>query len=171
MIPTVFETTRLSREHDRAGFRCGNPALDEYLRLRAGQDVRRGVTNVFVAVTPGSNTVLGFYSLSAHALDLVDLPEEMQRKLPRYGQVPTILMGRLAVHESVQSQRFGGFLLLDALRRSLRSDIGWVLFAVQAKHERVAAFYRHFEFLPFGHNPLALYISRKTASAVCLDPA
>ncbi len=167
MTGTKLRTLRLRREHNRTGFRCGEPALDEYLCLRAGQDVQRGVTNVFVTVAPGSNDVLGFYSLSAHALDLADMPGEILNRLPRYAKVPAILLGRLAVHEDAQGQKLGELLLIDALQRSLLSDIGWVIFLVQAKHERAAAFYRHYEFQPFSHSPLTLYIHRKTASAVC----
>jgi GNAT superfamily N-acetyltransferase len=167
MTTARFRTVRLGQEHNRAGFRCGEPALDEYLRTRAGQDVQRGVSSVFVAVTPGSNDVIGFYSLSAYSVDLVDLPPDIRKKLPRYGQVPAILLGRLAVHESAHGQKLGGYLLLDALCRSLSADIGWVIFLVQAKHERAAAFYRHFGFQPFEHSPSVLHITRKTASAVC----
>ncbi len=169
MTPVRFQTVRLGHEHNRTGFHCGEPALDEYLRLRAGQDVQRGVASVFVATAPGSNDVLGFYSLSAYSVDLVDLPPEIRKKLPRYGQVPAILLGRLAAHEKVRGQRLGGFLLTDALCRALRTDIGWGIFLVQAKHERAAAFYRHFGFQPFEHAPLVLFITRTAALAVCPD--
>jgi hypothetical protein len=35
---------------DTAGFRCGQPALDDYLRRYASQDVRRNVAGAVVAV-------------------------------------------------------------------------------------------------------------------------
>ncbi len=167
MTPARFQTMRLGHDHNRADFHCGEADLDDYLRLRAGQDVQRGVSSVFVATAPDSHDVLGFYSLSAYSVDLVDLPPEIRKKLPRYGQAPAILLGRLAVHENVRGQRLGGFLILDALCRALRADVGWVIFLVQAKHEQAAAFYRHFGFQPFEHTPLALYITRKAAIAVC----
>ncbi len=167
MTPVRFHTMPLDRGHNRAAFRCGEPALDEYLRVRAGQDVQRGVASVFVATEPDSADVLGFYSLSAYSVDLAALPPDIREKLPRYGQVPAILLGRLAIHEQTRGQKLGGFLLLDALFRALKADIGWALFLVQAKHERAAAFYRHFGFQPFEHSPLFLYITRKAAIAVC----
>lgn len=166
MTPVRFQTTRLGREHDRTGFRCGEAALDEYLRVRAGQDVQRGAASVFVAVSPESNEILGYYTLSAYSVELVDLPHDIRKKLPRYGRIPAILLGRLAVHESARGQKLGGFMLLDALHRALNAEIGWAVFLVQAKHEQAAAFYRHFGFQPFEHNGLILFINRKAASAV-----
>ncbi len=167
MTQMVFEIMRLSRKHNRNDFHCGETALDEYLRIYARQDVRRDMCNVFVAVTPGSSDVIGFYSLSNGAVQLTDVPPELRKKLPGYEQIPAMLLGRLAVCESMQGQRLGAYLLQDALQRSLESSGGWKFFIVQAKHDRAAAFYRHFEFQPFCHDPMALFITRKTAITVC----
>jgi len=43
------------------------------------------------------------------------------RRLPRYGQLPVTLLGRLAVDRSVGGQGVGEFLLVDALRRRLEA--------------------------------------------------
>ncbi len=167
MTHSIFEITQLKRRHNRAGFRCGEAALDEYLRVYARQDVQCGAASVYVVLAPGSNDVLGFYSLSAASVELMDLQLALRKQLPKYGHVPAILLGRLAVHESAQDQKLGKYLLLDALHRSLESGIGWIVLMVQAKNEHAAAFYRHFEFQQFGNDPLVLYISRKTAATVC----
>jgi hypothetical protein len=37
-------------KHDRAAFSCGVVALDEWFRFRAGQDEKRNVARVFVAI-------------------------------------------------------------------------------------------------------------------------
>jgi len=37
-------------KHDRAIFSCGVAALDDWFRLRAGQDEKRNVARVFVAI-------------------------------------------------------------------------------------------------------------------------
>ena len=52
---TAFENltvTPLAASHDRAGFCCGDAALDRYLQRQASQDVRRRISRVFVATTP-----------------------------------------------------------------------------------------------------------------------
>ena len=91
----------LGKRHDRAAFSCGLPELDRYLARQAGQDVRRRIARVFVCTTEGSNTILGFYTLSALAINLSSLPEELSRKLPRH-PVPCALIGRLAVDQSAR---------------------------------------------------------------------
>jgi hypothetical protein len=71
-------------------------SLDHYLRKQASQDVRKKVAAVFV-LTPDGITVAGFYTLSAHQVNLSDLPIELAKKLPRYPFVPATLLGRLAI--------------------------------------------------------------------------
>ena len=52
----------LDTRHDRAGFRCGVAALDTYLERQARQDVKRRISQVFVAASATQpNTVLGYY--------------------------------------------------------------------------------------------------------------
>lgn len=166
MTSVSFQTMRLSDKHDRRNFHCGEPDLDAYLQKQAGQDAKRGVSNTIVAVTPGSNEVVGFYCLSAYTVDLTSLPDSMTRKLPRYGKVPAVLLGRLAVRDDMQGRKLGGFLLYDALARSLSGDVGWVVFLVHAKHDAAANFYRHFSFCSFAHESLTLYIHRKTVEGL-----
>jgi len=146
---------------DRSGFFCGEDALDRYLKTLASQDMRRGFSNVVVAMRPDSPVIQGYYTLSAASVDLANLPEALRRKMPRYGQVPAVLLGRLAVSRDAQGQGLGARLLADAMMRAVRSDLVWAVFIVKAKNERAAAFYRHFDFCPFGHEPLLLWLTRR----------
>lgn len=150
-----------STGHDRAGFSCGDEALDRYLVAQAGQDLRRGFANVIVAVNPGSATILGYYTLSAASANLEDLPDTLTAMLPRYGQVPAVLLGRLAVNLSSQKQGIGALLLADAVKRAHNSELAWALFLVKAKNERASTFYRHFGFAAFAREPLWLWSTRK----------
>ena len=150
-----------SAGHDRSGFCCGAESLDHYLKTQAGQDMRRGFANVIVGVKPDTEKILGYYTLSAASANLTDLPDALKRKLPRYGQVPAVLLGRLAVAASVQKQGIGALLLGDAVKRATQSELAWTIFLVKAKNEQAATFYRHFEFVPFTHEPLWLWITRQ----------
>jgi hypothetical protein len=85
----------LGTQHDRAAFSCGQPALDDWFRRRAGQDEKRNVARVVVAVDD-EHGVVGFYSLSSFTLAIEDLPQDIGRKLPRYDAIPAALIGRLA---------------------------------------------------------------------------
>ncbi len=151
----------LDGAHDRRSFDCGNEQLNRYLREQARQDAEKRVAAAFVLTQPGSPKVLGFYTLSSSIIPVGELPEELMKRLPRYGQLPVTLLGRLAVDRSVSGQGVGQFLLVDALRRSLEAtqQIAAMAVIVDAKDERAESFYRHFDFQPFQRTPLRLFLS------------
>lgn len=147
------------KAHDRKFFDCGNEDLNRYLREQARQDADKRVAAPFV-FTQGSPTVLGFYTLSASIILADELPPNLMKRLPRYGQLPVTLLGRLAVDRSVGEQGVGEFLLVDALRRSLEAaqQIAAMAVIVDAKDENAERFYRHFDFQPFQQTPLRLFL-------------
>jgi GNAT superfamily N-acetyltransferase len=142
----------LGKHHDRKAFSCGNEPFDRYLKQQASQDARRHVAAPFVAVPEeGDTTILGYYTLSAFAIDLGTLPHSTTSKLPYYPLVPATLLGRLAVDRRHQGRGLGGFLLMDALHQVyLRSpQIASAAFVVHAIDDDAFRFYRHFDFTPF----------------------
>jgi GNAT superfamily N-acetyltransferase len=149
----------LAREHDRAGFACGIPDLDAYLKHRAGQDLRRRIARIFVCREAGSQSVLGFYTLSALSIDLSSLPESQARKLPRH-PVPAALIGRLAVDQVAQGRGLGKLLLADAVQRTLAASEQVAVYAmvVDAKNDDARRFYRAYGFLPLVDQPMRLYL-------------
>jgi hypothetical protein len=58
------------------------------------------------------------YTLASGTIDAESLPAIQAEKLPRHA-VPVDLLARLAFDRSVQGCDLGGFLLRDALNRSL----------------------------------------------------
>jgi GNAT superfamily N-acetyltransferase len=156
----------LGGRHDRSRFCCGQPALDDWFRHRAGQDEKRNVARVFVAVDDEMG-VVGFYSLSSFTLALPDLPEEIARKLPRYDAIPAALIGRLARDERVRGRGIGELLLADALRRILGASRTLAVFAivVDAKDETAVSFYESFGFRPFPSRLDRLFLPASTAAA------
>ena len=150
----------LEKAHDRKSFDCGNEALNRYLREQAPQDAEKRVAAPFVLTQPGSPRVLGFYTLSSSIIPVGELPPDLMKRLPRYGQLPVTLLGRLAVDRSVGGQGVGEFLFVDALRRSLEAaqQIAAMAVIVEAKDERAESFYRHFDFQPFQQTPLRLFL-------------
>lgn len=151
----------LEKAHDRRSFDCGKDDLNRYLREQARQDAEKRVTAPFVFTQPGSLAVLGFYTLSASVILVDELPSHLMKRLPRYGQLPVTLLGRLAVDRSVRGKGVGEFLLVDALRRSLGAaqQIAAMAVIVDAKDERAGSFYRHFDFQPFQLSPLRLFLA------------
>jgi predicted GNAT family N-acyltransferase len=134
----------LSDAHDRNGFTCGVERLDRYLKLQAGQDVRRKANAVFVlSPEPESDRVLGYYTLCAMAVSQGDVPEAARKHVPRYPLVSCTLIGRLAVAKDQQGQRLGSVLLADALQRAFESanTVGSSMVIVDALDEAAAGFY------------------------------
>lgn len=156
----------LGKHHDRAGFSCGQPDLDDWFRLRASQDEKRNIARVFVAVTAELG-VIGFYSLSSLSLSLEHLPEQVAHKLPRYDAIPAALIGRLARDRRVRGQGIGELLLADAIKRILGVGRSIAVFAivVDAKDERAVAFDEAFGFRSFPLRPNRLFLLTSTAAA------
>jgi len=92
----------------------------------AGQaDRRRDSARVFVAVdddVEAGNRPMGFYALSAHAIDI-----DLAQPTGSAGQPPNrptgaALIGRLAVDASCQGRRLGEALLADTVRQVMAAD-------------------------------------------------
>lgn len=156
--PFNYRISLLATEHHRSDFCSGTEAIDRYLREQASQDLRRYVATPFVLYDIAAARVAGYYTLASTAIQLEDLPETMRKKLPRYPLVPAIVLGRLAVDERYQGQGLGAFLLVDALRRSLMSEIAAAAVVVDAKNETAQAFYEYHRFIPFASQPQRLYL-------------
>lgn len=152
----------LSSSQDRAGFDCGVPELNRYLREHAGQNARRDMARTFVIVRPAEpERIGGYYALTLRSLDFDALSREKQ--LPRY-PIPVAHLGRLAVDVAYQGQRLGKRLLLDAFSLSLRiGDLaGCYAVEVIALDATAAAFYLKYGFHPLSDDPLHLYITLKS---------
>lgn len=150
----------LNKAHDRESFSCGNEALDRYLKMQARQDMQRNLAQVFVLLDEDQKTIKGYYSLSSGSLTLSELPNELQRKLPRYPKIPITLLGRLAVDSRFQGQKIGALLLIDALAKALRQsqEIASMAVVVDAIDESAVAFYQKFHFLSLPETPHTLFL-------------
>lgn len=163
-MPITFEP--LAKRHNRSHFRCGELALDEWFQKRAGQDERRNVARVFVAIDDDSQ-IVGFYSLSAFTLSLDDVLDDIAAKLPRYDHIPAASIGRLARHEQSRGKGIGEILIADALQRIINVAQELAVFAivVEAKNASASDFYRSFGFIPFPIHPDRLFMLTSTAAA------
>lgn len=152
-----FQIGTLSSSHDRQGFSCGVEPLDRYLREQATQDVRRLLSNCYVAIDRESGLIAGYYTLAAASIAVMQLPEEHTRRLPRYPRILAGLVGRLAVDVRFRGRGLGSALLGDGIQRALRSEAAMSMLVVQAKDEAAAAFYRQFGFVPLASRPDTLF--------------
>lgn len=161
MDPESFDIEPLGRDHDRAAFCSGYEVLDRYLKSQAGQDARKNAAPAFVLVAPGTKAVKGYYTLSMTGVDGGLLPPETIQHLPKYPIIPAILLGRLAVDWSCRGRGIGRLLISDAMKRGLRSQIGWAVMVVDAIDEQARAFYEHYGFKRFPGQPMKLFMMKK----------
>ena len=163
-MTAAFRIEPLGGAHDRKAFSCGVPALDRYLHELATQDVRRRISNCFVAVD-ATAAIAAYYTFAATSFPLADLPSEITKRLPRYAALPAGLIGRLAVDRRYRGQRLGGALILDATRRAANADPSIFALVVDAKDDAAVAFYRHVGFQSFASRPMSLFLPIATALA------
>jgi GNAT superfamily N-acetyltransferase len=154
---------RLERGHDRAGFSCGKPPLDQFIQRLVGQYEKRNLGRTYVAVRPGEMRVIGYYTLASGSIAFQKLPEPTARKLPRH-PAPVILLARLAVDLSAQGRGLGAALLIDALSRCLTiaDKVGVHEVEVDAIDERASDFYARFGFSPLPDDALHLFLPTAT---------
>lgn len=136
----------LQTSHDRSLFHCGVEVLDRYLKELAKQELQRRTAAVFVLVREGESRILGYYTLSQSSVLLSDLPERRRKKLPRYPQVPTTLLGRLAMDQSCRGKGYGELILMDALKRAWQAS------------QQVASFAMIVDVLDVQPDPLLFYL-------------
>lgn len=145
----TLKTVRLDTSHNREDFYCGKDPLDSYLKKQVTQDVKRKLSACFV-LEGENHTVKGYYTLSNDSVPLAIVPEEIKRKMPAsYVNLPTTLLGRLAVDTRFHGQGFGALLLMDALHRCflLSEQIGSMAVIVDPLDDGAAAFYEQYGFI------------------------
>lgn len=134
----VFE--RLQPHHDRQGFDCGTPVLNQFLQRQARQNADRnvGVTHVAVAGA-GEPKILAYYTLLTRVVSAEVVPD---RKLPR-GDIGVALLGRLAVDRAAQGQGLGKLCLLRAMTQveNAAREIGLHALVLDALDEQARAWY------------------------------
>jgi ribosomal protein S18 acetylase RimI-like enzyme len=148
----------------RKEFSSGVAALDRYLHEFVTQDIRRRISNCFVA-RDGAGKIAAYYTFAASSVPLLDIPEEERRKLPRYAVLPASLIGRLAVDQNFRGRGLGGALIMDAARKSAHSEQAVFALIVDAKDEQAAAFYKHLGFRAYNSRPMSLFVPVATILA------
>lgn len=142
--PPYYEP--LAAHHDRQGFDCGEPSLNEFLQQRARQNAERnlGVTHVAIAQL-GETQILGYYTLLVRSVVKEDFAQS--KKLPP-GQIGVVLLARLAVSRTAQGQGLGTQMLLRAIRQTEKAsrDLGIHALVVHALHDQAKQWYLGLEF-------------------------
>ena len=167
MNRTAWHEEPIDKKHDRDAFDCGETALNEFLRRYARKSHELGGAKTFLAIDDADGkTVLGFYSVSPASISYARTPEVIRRELARH-DVPAFRLANMAADLKMQGQGLGGQLLLSAGRRCLlaATEVGGVAMLIDAKNERVAAWYVSYGALPLLDAPLTPVLPLTTVQA------
>lgn len=153
-------------KHRREEFDCGVDSLNDYLKKRARKEMDAGLAVCFVAVTESDpGCIAGFYALSAATILTAALPEAETKKLPRYGDFPATLLGRLARSIDFKGQGLGDRLMMSAFARAAHAAeevASWAI-VTDPKDDNARRFHEEFGFSELGANRLFMTMKQVTA--------
>jgi GNAT superfamily N-acetyltransferase len=160
---TLSAPVPLTAEHDTAGFDCGEPVLNEWLKSRAMKNEGRFSRTYVVC---DGNRVVACYCISAGTVERAAAPGKLRRNAP--DTVPVSVIGRLAVSRDYAGRGLGADILSDALKRIARASrsIGIAAVLVHAKDERAKRFYMACaEFVEYPTDSSTLFLPIETVVA------
>ena len=150
----------LAAHHQLAGFLCGEPALDDWLKRRAARNQVNGSSRTYVVCE--GDAVVGYYCLAAGAVGHAEAPSSLKRNRP--DPVPVLVLGRLAIHQDHHQKGIGTALLNDAIRRALQTAeiAGVTALLVHAISEQARRFYLSRGFILSPIKPMTLCLMLAT---------
>lgn len=144
-------------------FNCGNEELSEWLKQHAFHAVAQG-TRTYVLVDNRSGSVDGYFAITPHMVAREDIPARVGRGAP--GQIPAILLAKLALDRSAQGRGLGAELLVRALRMIVDAAriAGGKLVVVDAIDKEAISFYKHHDFESFAKSEARLVMKLSTVA-------
>ena len=162
-----FVREQLRKGHRVSAFRCGNADLDRWLVESAASAGRRDYSRTYVWVgasgTRGFGTsggpaaadaglgeelgeVVAYFTLSGFAIARGAVPGRLSKG--EYRVIPALLLGKLALDESLHRRGYGRILLADAVVEAVRASrlAAARYLVVDAVDPHAAKFYRQFGF-------------------------
>lgn len=142
----TFITRVIEPNHRLDTFDCGNTQLNEWLVHEARRAQEHQIAHVTVWCHEDDDRVLAYHAIMPTSIRRDDLTNHQRR-----GQsvVPGYLIAKLAVDRTVQGQKVGSSVLLQALEliEEASMAVGGRLVVVDPVDEAAAAFYRHHGFV------------------------
>jgi GNAT superfamily N-acetyltransferase len=147
----------LSSHHSCSDFFCGIASLDDWLKRRAYTNQISGATRTFVICV--DNRVVGYYALASGVISVQSALGKFRRNMP--DPIPVVILARLAIDSSYQSQGLGRALFRDAALRVVQAadTIGIRGIIVHAISEEAKDFYLALGFILSPLEPMTLMIT------------
>lgn len=147
----------LTEHHVLTNFSCGVDSLDQWLKRRSLKNQIQGASRTYVACDEAS--VVAYYALASGAVTSIDATGRFRRNMP--DPIPVVVLGRLAIDQTVQGTGFGRALVRDAGLRVIQAAdaIGIRGMVVHALSDSAKAFFDNMGFEASASDPLLLMIS------------
>lgn len=144
----------IDAHHDTTAFTCGVESLDHWLKQRALKNQATGASRTFVVCE--GNRVVAYYALASSAVAAGVATGRLRRNMP--DPIPVVVLGRLAIDQSLQGSGMGRALVRDACMRVIAAAdaIGIRGMVVHALSASAQAFYERVGFEPSPLDPMTL---------------
>ena len=132
-------------------------SLDFWLKHRALKNQTTWASRTFVACD--GSRVVAYYALASSAVTVDAAPGRFRRNMP--DPIPVVVLGRLAVDQSLQGKGVGRALVRDAGLRVIQAadTIGIRGMIVHALSAEAKAFYERTGFEPSPLDPMTLMVT------------
>lgn len=163
---TLAAPEPLAAHHDTYAFACGVDSLDHWLKQRALKNQATGASRTFVVCD--GNRVLAYYALASSAVAAQVATGRLRRNMP--DPIPVVVLGRLAIDQTLHGQGIGRALVRDACLRVMAAAdaIGIRGMLVHALSPQAQAFYEHVGFEPSPLEPMTLMATLADVRAALL---
>lgn len=150
--------TKLTLAHDLSKFCCGNDILDRWLVNTALKNQNSGASTTYVLCELNSDSVVGYFCLSAASIVRSGAPTAISRNQP--DPIPAMLLGRLAVDQKHRGIGLGRNLFAAAYQVSLEaaSLVGIRVLLVHALNHEAKTFWAQMGFVESPTHPLTLML-------------
>lgn len=140
--------------HETSAFACGIETLDHWLKQRALKNQLTGASRTFVVCE--ESRVFAYYALASSAVASNVATGRLRRNMP--DPIPVVVLGRLAIDQSLQGNGMGRALVRDACLRVIAAAdaIGVRGMVVHALSASAQAFYERVGFDSSPLDPMTL---------------
>lgn len=104
--------------HNYKDFDCGEPQLNNFLKLSAKKQQKQDMVRVYVLVESGSDDILGYHSINVGSMEAHDL-DRKPRGIPAHGEIPVLFLGQVAVGLPAQRKGLGSILLHHVFEKAV----------------------------------------------------
>lgn len=158
----------LSDNHNVDNFDCGELTLNEWLKKRAAKNNVADASRCFI-ISNTNNEVVGYYSLSAGAINRELAPKAMRRNMP--DSLPVLVLGRLAINKNYHNKGLGSALLRDAMIRSVNiaQDAGVFAILIHSLSDKAKQFYISRSFVESPLQPMTLFMTLATICTILVE--